>query len=123
MFEAFVADVINKSKGGTTWVSPSSGDFGVDFEHTTNERLYLGQVKCYQGDLSFESIALIHSNMVKKGAKGGYVITTGAFTSGAKEYADGVDIELIAGVKLVELWLDGLENAEQEIKQIIPEYV
>jgi restriction system protein len=123
MFESFVAEVILRAKGGSAWVSPSSGDFGVDFEHTTKEGLFLGQVKCYQGDSPFDPIALIHSNMIKKGAKGGYVITTGSFTSSAIEYAEGLDIELIDGVKLVELWLAGLENEEQEIKNMTPEFV
>ncbi|MBI0579465.1 restriction endonuclease [Neobacillus cucumis] len=122
-FESFVADVVQKAKGGSTWVSPGSGDFGVDFEHTTEEGLFLGQVKCYQGDLAFDPIALVHSNMIKKGAKGGYVITTGSFTSGAREYAEGLDIELIDGIKLVDLWLSGLVNVEQEIKTLLPDYI
>jgi restriction system protein len=122
MFESFVAEVIERVKGGSTWVSPPVGDFGVDFEHST-EGLYLGQVKCYRGDLPFEAIALIHSNMVKRGAVGGYVITTGSFTPAAREYVLGLEIELIEGVQLVELWIKGLENAEQEIKDIIPSYV
>jgi restriction system protein len=123
LFESFVAEVIGRAKGGSTWVSPPSNDYGVDFEHTTDKGLYLGQVKCYQGDLSFNSIALIHSNMVKREAIGGYVITTGSFTNNARRYAEGLNIELIDGVKLVDLWLDGLENAEQEIKDIIPEHI
>jgi restriction system protein len=123
MFESFVADVIQKATGGTTWVTPSSGDFGVDFEHTTEKGLYLGQVKCEQGDISFNPIALVHSNMVKKGAKGGYVITTSSFTHAARQYAEELDIELIDGVRLVELWLSGLENAEEEIKKLLPQYI
>jgi restriction system protein len=123
MFESFVAEVIERAKGGSTWVSPPTGDFGVDFEHTTEDGLYLGQVKCYRGDLPFEAVALVHSNMIKRGAVGGYVITTGSFTSSARKYASGLDIELIEGVQLVELWIKGLENAEQEIKDIIPSYV
>ncbi|MEH7387810.1 restriction endonuclease [Bacillus sp. JJ1521] len=122
MFESFVAEVMKTAKGGSTWVSPSSGDFGVDFEHTTDEGLFLGQVKCYQGDLPFDPIALIHSNMIKRGAKGGYVITTGSFTSSAKEYAESLNIELIDGVRLVELWLDGVSNTEQKIRNLNPEF-
>lgn len=120
-FEAFVADVIQKVRGGTTWVTPTSGDYGVDFEHETKEGLLLGQVKCYKNDLPFDSIALIHSNMVKRGAAGGYVITTASFTSKALEYANGLNIELIDGVKLVSFWLASLSNAEQEIKELIPD--
>ncbi|MGP7819775.1 restriction endonuclease [Niallia sp. 01092] len=121
-FELFAASILEKTKGGSTWVSPASGDFGVDFEHTVNGELFLGQVKCCQGDLSFEPIALIHSNIIKRNAKGGYVITTGSFTSSAKEYAKELNIELIDGVRLVELWITSLSNAEQEIKKMTPEY-
>ncbi|WP_175639117.1 restriction endonuclease [Metabacillus schmidteae] len=122
-FEHFVAEVIELAKGGSTWVSRSTGDFGIDFEHRTNEGLFLGQVKCYQGDLGFDPIALVHSNMVKDGAKGGYVITTGSFTKAARQYAEGLDIELIDGVKLVELWLAGLQKSEVEIKGLIPRHI
>ncbi|RDY72586.1 restriction endonuclease [Halobacillus trueperi] len=119
-FEHFVADLLQKSKGGSTWVSPASGDFGVDIEHTTDEGLFLGQVKCYQEDLAFDPIALVHSNMIKRNAKGGYVITTGSFTSSAKTYAKNLNIELIDGVKLVELWIDGLDQVEQEVMTLLP---
>lgn len=116
-FEYFVADIFQITRGGFTWVSPHSNDYGVDFEHTTDDGLYLGQVKCYQGDLSFDPIALIHSNMVKREAVGGYVITTGFFTENARSYAQGLNIELIDGVKLVEEWLKSLGKSEEEIKE------
>ncbi|NYV67193.1 restriction endonuclease [Bacillus sp. Gen3] len=121
-FEHFVADVFKNSKGGSVWVSPCSGDFGVDFEHNTTNGLFLGQVKCYKDDLPFDPIALIHSNMIKKSAKGGYVITTGSFSNAAIEYAEGLNIELIDGVKLVELWLIALQNDEEEVKKLIPNF-
>lgn len=117
-FEHFAASLLQKAKGGSTWVSPSSGDYGVDIEHNTDEGLFLGQVKCYQGDLPFEPIALIHSNMIKKDATGGYVITTGSFTPSAKKYAVNLNIELIDGVKLVELWITGLNHGEDEIRNL-----
>jgi restriction system protein len=116
-FETFVAHVLETYHGGDTWVSPASGDYGVDFEHRRKDGLYLGQVKCYKNDLSYEPIALLHSNMVKAGAKGGYVITTGSFTENARQFASGLNIELIDGVKLVEYWLDGLKQTENTIAQ------
>jgi restriction system protein len=115
-FESFVANVIQKSRGSSVWVSPGSGDFGVDFEHTTEQGLFLGQVKCYEGDQPFNPIALIHSNMIKRGAVGGYVITTGSFTSAAYEYAEGLNIELIDGVKLVELWITVWKTLKRILK-------
>lgn len=118
-FESFVADLIKSSRGGSIWVSPSSNDHGVDFEHTTDSGLYLGQVKCYEEDLSYAPIALIHSNMVKRDAVGGYVITTGSFTENARHYAQGLNIELIDGVKLVEEWFVSLRNAGEDINNLI----
>src|SRR5699024_905357 len=41
MFEHFVADLFKEARGGSTWVSPSTEDFGVDFEHRTEEGLFL----------------------------------------------------------------------------------
>ena len=116
-FETFCARVMEKKYGGSTWVSPASGDFGVDFEHRRKDGLYLGQVKCYEGDMSYEPIARLHSNIVKQGAKGGYVITTGAFSDNARKFAEGLNIELIDGVKLVEYWLDGLKQTENVIAE------
>lgn len=111
-FESFVAEVMEAAFGGSTWVSPPSNDFGVDFEHEREDGLYLGQAKCKKDDLPFDPIALIHSNMIKRNAKGGYVITTSSFTENARDYAKGLNIELIDGIKLVEYWLQGLEKTE-----------
>lgn len=80
MFEFFVAEVFEKAREGSTWVSPPTGDFGVDFEHVTEEGKYLGQVNCFKVDLAFDCIAIIHSSMVKEGAIAGYIVTTGSFT-------------------------------------------
>lgn len=116
-FEHFVAEVFEKTRGGFTNVLPGSGDFGVDFEHIIDGQLYLGQVKCYKNDLPFNPIALIHSNMVKKNAEGGYVITTSGFSEKAKQYAKGLNIELIDGIKLVEMWLESLKVTRNSLNQ------
>ncbi|BCC00431.1 hypothetical protein BCJMU51_2495 [Bacillus cereus] len=69
-FEAFVADVFEKYYGGSAFVTVATGDYGVDFEHTVNGELYLGQVKCLCNDMSYKAIALVHSNIAKREAKG-----------------------------------------------------
>lgn len=109
-FEHFVADIIQKYYGGSVYVTKSSNDYGVDFEHKLNDELYLGQVKCYNSDMSFNAIALIHSNMVKEGAKGGYVVTTGSYTVNAQRYAEGLNIQLINGPRLAEMYIEILQN-------------
>src|SRR5699024_4820415 len=117
-FETFIAEVFESARGGNTWVSPPSDDFGVDVEYNIGSNKYLGQVKCEKNDISFDPIAILHSNMVKQNAKGGYVITTSAFTKAAKQYAEGLDIELVDGMRLVDLWLDGIKKDEKEIKSL-----
>lgn len=94
-FEQFVARIMEAARGGQADTTPPSGDYGVDIEHKIGEKLYLGQVKCYEESrpVSFEPIAIIHSQVVKQDAAGGFVITTSDFTPNAMKYAEGLDIE------------------------------
>ncbi|MGG4481264.1 restriction endonuclease [Paenibacillus illinoisensis] len=122
LFEHFVAEIMSSVRGGNTYVTKSSGDFGIDIEEQTDEGLYLGQVKCYNDMnlVGFGPIAIIHSQMVKQGAVGGYVVTTSDFTSNARNYAEGLDIELINGTQLVELWLEHLETKNEPVTVLSP---
>ncbi|TDL80875.1 restriction endonuclease [Peribacillus frigoritolerans] len=108
-FEEFVAQIFKKKYGGDIYVTRATGDFGIDFEHTRETGLYLGQVKAYRHDLDFKPIAIIHSNMIKQNAVGGYVITTSSFTKAAREYANNLNIQLIDGVQLVDYWLESMD--------------
>ena len=105
-FEYFIADILKHKYGESSYVTKSSGDFGVDIEHGVGDGKVLGQVKCYKDDVGYEPIALIHSNMIKQNASRGYVVTTSNFTPQARTYAEGLDVDLITGTELVELWLN-----------------
>lgn len=107
-FEDFVAAVLKTRYGGDVYVTSPSGDFGVDIEHTTEKGLFLGQAKAYKDDVGYEPIAILHSNMIKRNAKGGYLITTASYTKAAQSYAEGLNIELIDGVELVDMWLESI---------------
>lgn len=122
LFEHFVADIMKSVRGGTTLVTRSSGDFGIDIVEHTDDGLYLGQVKCYNdfNPVGFDPIAIIHSQMIKQDAVGGYVVTTRRFTANAYTYAEGLDIELITGNQLVELWLKHLETKSESITGLSP---
>lgn len=112
-FEKFVARVMSDYFGGDATVIGGSGDYGVDIEYKGSDGLYLGQVKCYQphkNNVSFEPIAIIHSQMVKQNAKAGFVVTTSDFTPNARTYAEGLNIQLINGRELVEYWVKGLDT-------------
>ncbi|MBD3108156.1 restriction endonuclease [Bacillus sp. AGMB 02131] len=124
-FEDFVANVLQKKFGGDSLLASRSSQFGIDFEHHTDEGLFLGQAKVLSHDLPFETIAILHSNIVKRNAEGGYLVTTGGFTRAAKEYAEGLNIQLIDGVKLVEYWLESMNHQiyVKEQKIVSGEYV
>jgi restriction system protein len=112
-FEYFVSRIMSDYYGGTTYVTPPISDYGVDIEDEREDGLYLGQVKCYapgKNFVNFEAIAIIHSQMVKQGAKGGYVVTTSEFTPNARKYAAEVGVELIEGKDLVRLWALAIEK-------------
>ncbi|WP_283936273.1 restriction endonuclease [Paenibacillus odorifer] len=52
---------------------------------------------------------------------GGYVVTTGKFTHNAYTHAEGLDIELINGNQLVELWLKHLETKSESANGLSPD--
>lgn len=118
LFEKFVAKVLENYYGGSAFVTKSSGDFGVDIEHKRDDGLYLGQVKCSWGSIGFDPIAIIHSQMVKQDAKGGFVITTSDFTANALKYARDLNIDLIDGKMLAQYWILGLENQLDTVKEL-----
>lgn len=105
-FEHFIADVLKHRYGFEAFVTKSSGDFGVDIEHGIGDGKVLGQVKCYREDMGFEPIAILHSNMIKQNASKGYVVSTAGFNENARSYAEGLNIDLINGMELVELWIN-----------------
>jgi len=117
-FERFVAKLLRMNYGGKTSVTRASADYGVDIEYREGEDLYLGQVKCYQEghDVDYMPLAIIHSQMVRQGGKGGFIVTTSDFTSAAKKYARDLEIELINGAKLINLWSTALKLEKQKRK-------
>jgi restriction system protein len=117
-FEQFVAKIVEEYYGGIATVTVQSGDFGVDIEHQREDGLYLGQVKCYEGDLIYEPIAIIHSQMVKQKAKGGFVVTTSTFKESAREYAKELNIILINGIQLAEMWAKTVEEKKKTFEPV-----
>lgn len=48
------------------------------------------------------------------------MVTTSEFTSNARKYAEGLDIDLINGTQLVELWLEHLETKDERVTVLNP---
>lgn len=121
-FEAFVAEMMEAVRGGRTYVTRASRNYGIDIEEHTDHGLYLGLAVCAddRNPVDYIPIAVVHSQMVKRGAVGGYVATTGEFTAGAYQYADELNIELYNGDRLVDLWVGSEEAEEEELTEFSP---
>lgn len=111
-FQRFVARVVEGYCGGRAVVTPANSDYGVDIRLERDGELYLGHVKyCTEENvLGFQSVATIHSQIIKHKAKGGFVVTTSGFTPKARTYAKGLNIELIDGHRLVDMWVSVLQT-------------
>lgn len=105
-FESFVARTLENQYGGRATVTRKSGDGGIDIVHVRPEGLFLGQVKCELNNVSYIPAAVLHSQMVKQGAAGGYVISIRDFEQSTLEYVKDLNIQLINGKELVHLWLN-----------------
>ncbi len=121
-FEDFVTDIIETMYGGDMFVSKASSNYRIDFENRRDDGMYLGMLACQKDDLDFETVALMHSNIKKWNAMGGMIITTASFTENAIKYADGLEIDLISGIELVEMWLQSLQTEAEQIKQLNPSH-
>jgi restriction system protein len=126
-FEEFMAKVLEDYYGGQAVATQKSADFGIDIVHEREAGRYLGQVKCYAPDngVGYEPIALIHSQMEKQEAKGGYVITTSYFTNNALKYweelqQNGVHMNLIDSPKVVEMYVGALETKKRYVYEPNP---
>lgn len=62
-------------------------------------------MKCELNNINYVPVAVLHSQMVKQGAVGGYVISVRDFEQSAKKHVEGINIQLINGKELVNMWL------------------
>ncbi len=116
-FHRFVGNILEDFHGGKTSVTSEDDEYGIDLVHQRNNGTYFGKVLCLSPEekVDMDPIVFVHSNMVKFGADYGFVMTTGQFTSNAKKYAEGLNIELIEGDELVRLWAESLEKQKEYI--------
>lgn len=117
-FEYFVADILEGLHGGTTYVSSGSNLRGFDIEHKRQSGSYLICAQCNQENVSYEDVAILHSQVVKHKAKAGYIIATGDFTEQAKHYALETGIRLIDGIGLVSMWEQHLSKMSESLRRL-----
>jgi len=79
---------------------------GVDFELTKGQDRFLVQCKHWRAtSVGVAPLRELHRIVAESGAAGGFVVTSGGFTDDAAAYANGHNIELMNGRKLLALLL------------------
>lgn len=85
-------------------------DGGVDLVLRREGEKFFVQCKQWRAmKVGVEIVRELYGVMAARGATGGFVVTSGTFTQGAKEFADGRNVVLIDGPIL----LDMIERAER----------
>ncbi len=94
-FEKSLSEVY-KAKGYETWITPKSGDGGVDIVVWNNDKtkIYI-QCKAFKGKAGVAIIRELYGVMMNDNVEKGIVACLGGFTSGAQEFAKNKNISLI----------------------------
>ena len=102
-FERLVAKVFAFQGYQVNHVGGTS-DHGVDIivKNAQGER-WIVQCKRYRGSVGEPVLRDLYGTLLHEGASGAYLITTGTFTQGAKDWADGKPIILQDGEEFVNL--------------------
>ena len=79
-------------------------DDGIDLILSKNGEQYLVQCKQWRAfKVGVPVVRELYGVMAAKGAAGGFVVTSGRFTSEAEEFASGRNVQLIDGARLQQL--------------------
>ncbi len=99
-FEHLVGEAF-RQRGFVVAETPSGPDGGVDLELRRDGELHLVQCKRWRArQVGVEIVRELYGVMSARGAVGGYVVSSGTFSSEAKRFAQGRNIDLWDGVKL-----------------------
>jgi len=106
-FEMLVGEAFRR-KGFTVRETGGVGpDGGVDLVLSAGTEKFLVQCKQWRAlKVSVNTVRELYGVMADKHASGGFVVTSGAFTKDAEEFAKGRNIELIGQAKLLQLIRD-----------------
>ncbi len=103
-FEIWIGDYFMSQGYEVTRAGGAHADGGVDIELHKDGELYLVQCKHYRAwKVPVETVRDLYGVMTSRGASGGFVVTSGRFTTPAKEFASGRVITLIDGEGLSEM--------------------
>lgn len=100
-FEALIAEAF-RQQGFTVAENPTGGaDGGVDLVLRRDSRLYLVQCKHWRrSSVGVAVVRELYGVVTARGAKGGFVVTSGTFTIEARSFAAQCKLQLIDGAAL-----------------------
>lgn len=115
-FEALVGEAYRR-KGYSVKENFDKGpDGGVDLVLLDGSEKYLVQCKHWRTlKVGVKVVRELYGVMASTGAVGGFVVTSGEFTSDAKAFAQGKNIELINGPKLTRL-IQGVQSSRPVVE-------
>jgi len=103
-FEQVVGEYFRRKGFGVTETGGGSADGGIDLLVTRGTDRYVVQCKQWKArQVGVAPVRELYGVIAANGAAGGYVVTSGVFTDEAKRFAEGREIELIAGDQLAGL--------------------
>lgn len=103
-FEKLVGEYFRHKGFSVTETGGGGADGGVDLILTRGTDRYVVQCKQWKArQVGVAPVRELFGVMAASGAVGGYVVTSGVFTDEAKRFAEGREIELIAGEQLARL--------------------
>lgn len=103
-FEMLVGEVFRQRGFTVVEMGGNGPDGGVDLVLKKHNETHLVQCKQWKAfKVGVQVVRELFGVMAAKGAVSGYVVTSGVFTSEAKAFADGLNIELIDGPKLTNM--------------------
>ena len=97
-FELLVGEAFRMRGYAVTECGGGGADGGVDIELRKGSEIFLVQCKQWRAyKVSVTVVRELYGVMAARGAAGGFVVTSGVFTSDAEVFARGRNIELIDG--------------------------
>lgn len=107
-FELVVGEGFRQRGYRVTELGGDGPDGGVDLVLRKGNEQFLVQCKHWKAQkVGVDVVRELYGVMAARGAAGGYVVTAGGFTSDAKEFAIGRNVELIDGARLKALLEQG----------------
>ncbi|MCB1948862.1 restriction endonuclease [Nitrosomonas sp.] len=102
-FELLVGEIF-RMQGYSAVETGGGADGGIDLILKKDNELFLVQCKQWRAyKVSVNVVRELLGVMVTKGAAGGFVVTSGVFTTEAQSFAKGQNIDLIDGVRLAKM--------------------